>query len=289
MAPRHPAGAERAARLTRLVMSAGLTGLIGVFAAATGRAESLTLSYLVAWGHVTLVEVEVSVRQTGSRYHLVGGGRTTGVLDLLFPWHGRAETQGVVTAGTRRPLVHQHEGTWKGNTRWTRVSWDGAALPRAEARPPVDPAKVTPVRARSTQGTSDPLSVMMSVLDRLAETGRCEGEAKIWDGRRRYNVSVTHLGAETLVADRPWTYEGGAVGCALDFERIGGFWRENPGRQNAGDRTPDRRVIWVAETSPDRWVLVRAEVETRYGTVVGRLLYDEAASPDEARTPLAAE
>lgn len=266
--------------LPRLAVAAGLAILLGSLAPAAARAENLTLSYLVAWGHLTLAEAEVSYRQSGSRYRLAGNGRTLGALGLLFPWHGKAETEGVIKAGARQPLVHQQEGTWKRNTRWARVAWHGAAPPKTEAQPPSDLEKVTPVPKVSTIGTSDPFTVLLSVLDRLAATGRCETEAKIWDGRRRYNLSVTHLGAENLIADRPWTYQGEAVRCALDYERIGGFWREPPNWRDPDAKASDRRMIWVAETAPDRWVLVRAEMETLYGTVVGRLLSDGGPKTD---------
>ena len=142
---------------------------------------------------------------------------------------------------------------------------------------------MTPVPKAATVGTSDPLTVVLSVLDRLAETGRCEAEAKIWDGRRRYDVSVTHLGEERLVADRPWAYEGVATRCALGFERIGGFWREQPRWRDPEEEASRSRTIWVAQVAPGRWALVRAEVETRYGTVVGRLLAKGAL--DSSRRP----
>ncbi len=239
------------------------------------RADSLTLGYLVGWGHVTLAEAEVTYSQTDSRYQLTGEGRTRGLLEFLFSWRGRAETEGERRQEGRRPLVHQHEGTWNESTRWTRVDWNGAAPPRTEARPPPDPEQVTPVAEAAVRGTRDPLTVILSVLDRLAATGRCEAEAKVWDGRRRYDITLTHLGEDTLIADRPWTYAGSAIGCALDFERIGGFWRDRPDDRDGNETAALRRVIWAAEIAPGRWALVRAEVETRYGTVVGRLLLEE--------------
>ena len=254
---------------------AGLAALLWCGDPAAARAETLTLGYLVGWGHVTLAEAEISFSQTDGRYRLSGTGRTRGLLELLFSWRGRAATEGERRREGRRPLVHEHEGTWNESTRWTRVDWNGAAPPRTEARPPPDPEQVTPVAAATIRGTRDPLTVILSLLDRLAATGRCEGEAKVWDGRRRYDISVSHLGEETLIADRPWAYAGNAVGCALDFERIGGFWRDRPGRRDGDESAALRRVIWAAEIAPGRWALVRAEVETRYGTVVGRLMVED--------------
>jgi hypothetical protein len=243
------------------------------------------LGYQVAWGHLTLVEAEISYGQSGSRYFLSGSGRTRGLFGLFFPWQGRADTEGLLQGEGRRPLAHRHEGTWKEKTRWTRVDWDGTAEPRTETRPPPDLEKVTPVPKASTVGTSDPFTVILTVLDQLAETGSCEAEAKVWDGRRRYDLSVTHMGEEKLIADRPWAFEGMAIGCAVDFERIGGFWRERTGWRDADENAPIRRMIWVAEIAPERWALVRAEIETPYGTVVGRLLPEGGLASDSETSP----
>ena len=128
--------------------------------------------------------------------------------------------------------------------------------------------------------------MVLSVLDRLAETGRCEAEAKIWDGRRRYDVAVSHLGEERLVADRPWAYNGLATRCALSFERIGGFWREQPRWRDPDEEAAAlNRTIWAAEIAPGRWALVRVELETSYGTVVGRLLAKEGLESGRETSP----
>ena len=264
----------------------GLSALLAALAPAPADAEELTFGYQLAWGNLTLADAEVSYRQSGSHYHLVSSGRTSGFLELFFSWHGRAETKGLLRADGRRPLLHRHEGVWEDKTRWTQVDWNGAAVPKTEAEPPPDLEVVTPVPDESVAGTSDPFTVLLSVLDRLAATGRCDAEAKIWDGRRRYDLSVTHLGEETLTADRPWAYEGDAVACALDFERIGGFWREAASWREPDETAPQRRVVWAAEAAPGRWVLVRAEMETRYGSVVARLLPEDGLeSEPEAPAP----
>ncbi len=272
----------------RLVIRAGLAGLLGILGPTAIQAEPLTLSYLVGWGHMTLAEAEISYSQSEIRYHLVSKGRTRGLLDLFFSWQGRAETEGLRLKEGRRPLVHEHEGTKKEKTRRTRVDWNGAAGPRTEAEPPPDLERVTAVPKSSIAGTSDPFTVILSLLDQLAVTGRCEGEAQVWDGRRRYDLSVTHLGEEELIADRPWSYGGQAIGCALDFKRIGGFRRETPDRRSRDENAPIHRVIWAAEVESGHWVLVRGEMETQYGTVVGRLVSGEHEQPEHAQRSLEA-
>jgi hypothetical protein len=220
---------------------------------------------------MTLAEAEITYASTDNRYLLKSVGRTLGLLEFFFPWHGEAETEGLLDQGSRRPLRHEHEGTLEEKTRWTHVAWNNAGHPRTEAVPPPDPENVTTVPESSIAGTDDPFTAVLSLLDHLAQTDRCEGAARIWDGRRRYDIAVTHLGDEDLVADRPWAYSGPAIGCALDFQRIGGFRHESLSGRTQEEEDAERRTIWVAEIDPGQWVLVRAEVETQYGTVVGRL------------------
>jgi len=257
--------------LRRFVTCVGLAGLIAVSGAARVQSAPLTLQYLVGWGHMTLAEAEISYASAENLYFLKSAGRTLGLLEFFFPWQGQAETKGLLENGDRRPLRHTHEGTLDENTRWTQVDWDKAGRPRTEAVPRSDPQVVTEVPESSLAGTWDPFTAVLSLLDHLTRSGRCEGTARIWDGRRRYDIVVTHLGEEDLVADRPWSYDGPAVRCAMDFHRIGGFRRETPGGLTQDEDDAGQRTIWVAEIDPGQWVLVRAELETPYGTVVGRL------------------
>jgi len=247
--------------------------------AADLRAENLKLDYQIAWGHVTLAEATIVYKQATPHYRLTSSGRTQGLFDLLFSWEGGAETRGLLREGQRRPLRHENQGVWRDKSRWTRVDWTDPEKPRTETEPPPDPEKVTAVPPEATRGTSDPFTVILGLLDDLVETGRCEAEAKVWDGRRRYDFFVTHLGEDELTADRPWAYTGPAVGCALSYERIGGFWREAPSWREPNDGADARRVVWVAEIVPGRWVPVRAELETRFGAVIGRLKPAEDPDP----------
>ena len=118
-------------------------------------------------------------------------------------------------------------------------------------------------------GSVDPFTALLEVLDRLGTAGRCEGQTRIWDGRRLYELRVSHLGAEELAADRPWSYSGAAVACLLETKRIGGFRRE-AGKWAKPD-AETRRVVWAARTTDNRWVPVRGEFDSTYGKVIGRL------------------
>ena len=245
-------------------------------------AETFSAKYQVAWGHVTLAEAEVSHSYADDAYTLTGSGKTEGVFSLLFDWEGSARTEGLAAQGARRPLRHSNGGTSNGSRRVTRVDWLDDGRPRSKIDPPPDYSEVTPVPPESTIGTTDPFTVLLQVLDTLKTEGRCEAEAKVWDGRRRYDLVVRHLGTEELAADRPWAYAGPSIKCALEVERIGGF-RIKPPSWKPEDDTGER-TIWAADLGDGLFVPVRAELGTAFGTVVGRLKMPEDQTA-EAKKP----
>ncbi len=255
-------------------------GLVFVLMAQSALAGERTLDYQVAWGHMSLAQAQVSLKQSDDSYRLASTGWTEGLLDFFVSWQGKAETNGRVEDGVRQPLSHVHEGQWDDRTRWTRVAWDDPGAPQTETRPAPDLEEVTPVPDGTLSQTIDPLTLMLSVMDQLAATGRCEGEGKLWDGRRRYDLAVVHLGTETLEPDRPWGYAGEAVLCTFKINRIGGFWRDSEDWREAERKSDTPARIWVAEVTPGAWAPVRAEVETPYGTVVGRLLPEGGLDSD---------
>ena len=249
----------------RVATTAIAAALFGLFGSTSVGAEDYVLGYQLAWGPFTIGETELAYRESLSTYHFVATWKTRGLLNLFYRGDGWAETEGLLQQDGRQPLLHKSEIIEGDENRQVEIHWNDAAEPRTEARPPSDPKRFTPVPEGSTAGTSDFFTAILSIQDQLAATGRCEAERKIWDGRRRYDVSVSHWGEEELVADRPWAYEGTAIGCALSVERVGGF------RRDRERNPPIPQLVWVAEIAPDCWVLVRSETSTGFGTVVARL------------------
>ena len=274
---------ESRAWLRRAAVWIGLAG-VATGSAGPAAAETRGFDFQVAWGNFTLAEARVQVSLLGERYSLRGSGQTEGLLGLFVDWEGRSQTDGIAANGRMRPLRHSHQGTWRGETRRTEVDWSAEGAPRVRNEPPPDETEVTPVPETSTLGTVDPFTVVLMVSDSLKKRGRCEARAKVWDGRRRYDLRVDHEGAEVLVADRPWSYAGRSVKCRLSIERIGGFRRE-AGAWKAKDDSGER-AIWVADIGGGTYAPVRAELETAFGTVVGRLRPVEAGQEPKEQAEL---
>lgn len=231
--------------------------------------QTLELRYEVAWGNMTLAEARVNYALNETRYEIEGEGESQGTLSFLFPWKGSARTEGLTTEEGFRAFRHESFGSYKDKTRRTSVVWDPAvALPKLEAEPKPDLSEVTPVPAAATADTADPFTVLLSTLDKLEQGERCEAKAKVWDGRRRYDLKIEHIGETELAGDRPWAYSGRAIGCSLTYTPIGGFRRDSEWRDR---RDEIRRTIWVGRLPNEKLVPVRIELSAPIGNFVGRL------------------
>jgi uncharacterized protein DUF3108 len=118
------------------------------------------------------------------------------------------------------------------------------------------------------RGTVDALSAMAKLLRAVADTGRCEGEAPVFDGRRRSDFRAWTEGLDELPRGRGGAFAGPALRCAFMGKLIAGRHAEQD-RGNDG-RPPPPVVAWVARPLPGRAAVVPVLIElpTRwFGTV----------------------
>ena len=282
--PKGSGSRSRARRTAASLALAGTAALLAALLARAAAAETRDYAFQIAWGNVTLAEARVQMSRLGERYSVHGAGRTEGPLAFFIDWQGESRTEGLAADGRVRPLRHSHRGTWNDEARRTEIDWNVAGTPRVSNVPPPDEAEVTPVSEDSTLDTVDPFTVILMAVRALETKGRCELEAKVWDGRRRYDLTIEHAGRAILEADRPWAYAGPSIECRLSIQRIGGFRRE-AGRWKAKDDSGER-TLWVADLGRGRYAPVRAELETAFGTVVGRLRPEPAAPATKEQAQL---
>jgi hypothetical protein len=222
------------------------------------------LEYRVDYGNLRLIEARVTLDFKPDRYEIVGSGIALGPLAWMSDWKGSARTVGRIDGGRLLPELHENSGNWRGEGRHAMLKYLGLDNIKVLADPPPDPAKVTAVPPEAIPGTVDPLSATLNMLANVARTGSCAGTARIFDGRRRYDLEVTDRGTTTLPADRPWDFRGPARECAMKSKPIGGFWRdEDP-------PSDEDRVIWLAPLDQGLWIPVRLEFPATIGTVIGR-------------------
>ena len=95
--------------------------------------------------------------------------------------------------------------------------------------------------ARRGQGTVDPMSAFLIIVETLASSGSCDARIPVFDGKRRYDL-VT-FDAEPATAP---TGEAGAIDCTVEFRQVAGF-RE---RDDVTGRYPETISVRFARVAP---------------------------------------
>ena len=140
---------------------------------------------------------------------------------------------------------------------------------RVSTEPPLGDEGRGPLAPAEIRGALDPLGAIISLLRHGAA---CEGRVAIFDGRRRFDVSLADRGAGTLAASAYNVYSGPVRECAVTLEPLGGFRRS--GRDL--EAFPRNLTLFFGEGGPGRLPLpVRMESGTALGAMIIHLVEAE--------------
>ena len=223
----------------------------------------LALSYELHAGGLHAFSIDTEVTLAPERYALDLELRTDGWLSWILDWSLSSRAAGRADDAGLRPERFRTESRWRGKPRWVELRYDGGPAPRVEVEPPQEEDDRDPVPEALRADTLDPLTAGLALVHALMTGGRCEGEAAVFDGRRRFDAQAEDAGsAEVPVSDLA-PYGGEAVACRLNVVPVTGFWRDE--RNNTD---PQELLVYlrpVIEGQPP--VPVRVEAETRFGAV----------------------
>jgi hypothetical protein len=216
------------------------------------------------------MRVEALFDLSGPRYRVQTRVRPVGV-GATFSGGGEqvSATEGSWRGADPLPRRHSSEGEWRGSRRAVHLDYvppsGGAPLLRV-LEPPLEPER-EPVPDALQRNTVDGLSAVAKLLRAVERTGRCEGEAPVFDGRRRSDFRAWTEGQDELRGGGNGAFAGPALRCAFSGRLIAG--RHATQDREQGRSPPPPVVAWVAQPLPGRApVPVLIEFPTRwFGTV----------------------
>jgi uncharacterized protein DUF3108 len=240
--------------------------------ASPARAEAVLARYDVRAGGLNVMRVEALFDLSGPRYRVQTRVRPVGV-GAAFGGGGEqvSATEGSWRGADPLPRRHNSEGEWRGGRRALHLDWTqppgGAPLLRV-LEPPLEPER-EPVPEALKRNTVDGLSAVAKLLRTVAQTGRCEGEAPVFDGRRRSDFRAWTEGLDELPRGRGGAFAGPALRCAFTGRLVAGRHAAEQGRDDGDRRPPPPVVAWVAQPLQGRApVPVLIEFQARwFGTV----------------------
>lgn len=251
-----------------------LAGLLGLLPLRAAQAQPVRAIYDVHAAGMTVLQLEAVFEISAEGYRVETRMRTRGLLSAFLSGEQVSQVAGAWGGALARPSTYRSEGVWRGRDRLTVLGWSGGDPVVRAMHPPNDEER-EPVPAEARRGTIDALSAMAQLSRLVAGSGRCEGEAPVFDGRRRSDFAISTASRDLI---RPWrgAWHGEALRCRFEGRLVAGFMRDQP-REEAAQ--PQRGTAWIAAPFPGApHIPVRIEMPSRwFGTATAVLLRAEAS------------
>ena len=209
-------------------------------------------------------------------YDAAGAIRAIGLLRLFASFSMHTESQGAIAADQLHPRRHETASRTRGKDRLARLDYPGDGSVAAVIAPPDDPGRPKPT-AQQIAGTLDPLSAILAVGHNVARAGHCTGTVAIYDGRRRYDMTLVDRGAERIEPSARYGYAGEVRRCDVSVVKIAGFSFD----QDYSPHT-ERGRVWLASPRPGLPPLpVRIEFDSDWGAISVRMTAIDPPKADE--------
>ncbi len=242
---RAPAIGSRAVRNRMLALVVALLPLAGPAAAAEG--DFVRLGYAGFLGNIQVVEATVGLdlpqgAVPAGAYSMALDIGMSGPMAKLVPFSMSAESRGRAGAGGVQPARYSSMTRIYDSGQAVNLTYGSGGAVEIVAEPPTVQARQA--RERGTaQGTLDPLSAVVALVDEVIRTGGCRGRVAVFDGARRYDLEASPAGTSQVEKIGMSIYEGPATECAIKPVFLDGF---RPADVEAG-LYPDSATLWIAE------------------------------------------
>ncbi|MEX2617389.1 MAG: DUF3108 domain-containing protein [Alphaproteobacteria bacterium] len=247
-----------------------------VFARSSVSADSqpLRAKYDVYFGSFHVLSSTALYERGDGEYVVSATGRTRGILEFFFKWAGETRTTGRFNGPQVLPTLHESRGQGRSEERRMSIRYDDSGeVADLVVEPTPDPEDVTPLPENAEVGTVDPLTVFADLGRAISEGRGCAGTYAVFDGKRRYDVTISDRGEKVLEPTSHSAFSGPALICHVEWDMKGGARRE----KNKYSRTARDRTVYVAAPFEGAEPIpVAMTIETDYGTLTGHLTSVEA-------------
>ncbi len=245
--------------------------------------KNLRLSYSVYLGGLHAMDGVVGFTHSGSRYKIDLHTGTQGLLRSIAPWDAEVVSNGRIRRADLRPSGSKVLTYWKDKPNSVNFAFSKNTI-KATFNPPEGDSKNAPVPPEMKQGSLDPLSGVLQIIANTTYNDECNQTVPIYDGHRRFDLTLNNSGTEELDGEGYSVFTGTAQRCIVDFKMLAGsrtdregshFWQDgtdnnNLGRWGRSSRPPV--YIFLGKVRDDLPELpVRAETSTVFGAIMVHL------------------
>jgi Protein of unknown function (DUF3108) len=236
----------RASLLPGLAVLAAATGWLAgmVPAAAANQAQLSYVGYLAGAPVLTLnanIAVPEGTKPGDGAYTIEANIATTGNLAVLYPYTQSLQAAGALKAGKAQPAGYRSTMRVWNRQESIALTYASNGSVGIQAVPLTRQAQMAQQQGYAN-GTIDPASLVVAVATLFANAGSCEGQYQLFDGARRYDLSLSQGGYADLEAMPNSYYAGSATECTATPQLVAGF------QQSAlnANLYPQSARLWMA-------------------------------------------
>ena len=196
--------------------------ILGLMLFSAGPAGAVEAYYETYAAGVNVIDVDAQFDIQADRYRVLLDYRTVGAMNLVMRGQQRFTAEGRFLNDAPVPGRFYSSGTLRGDPRLTVIDYPGGQ-PVVRQLVPANDAEREPVPAARQADTVDTLSAVAGLLRRVAVTGRCDGRAATFDGRRLSVLEARTVGQQVLEATGRSSFAGLAMRCDFVGRQTGGF------------------------------------------------------------------
>ena len=251
--------------------------------------KSLKLSYSVYVGGIHAMNGVIGFTKAAGTYNINLTTGTQGFLRRLAPWDAEVSSRGrFAKAAVLRPSIGNVMTKWDNKPYHVGFAYNRNKI-KALFNPPEGDGNNEHVPEEMKQGALDPLSGVLQVISNTTYNSECNQNVPIYDGHRRFDLSLSNSGHEDLDGEGYSVFTGTAQRCIVDFKMLAGsrkdregshFWQDgtdnnaNQGNVNGRFCNSSRPPVYiflgkVRDDLPE--IPVRAETSTVFGGIVVHL------------------
>lgn len=214
--------------LGRLGTALSLLACLATVAGAKA-AQPVTLTYtgymagLPVFSLTAQVELPAGGTAPGDgRYSLNADAATIGNFRLLYPYRATVVTAGALADQQAQPKQFRSVADIMGKQEAVTLTYGSSGSVAIDAMPMTRQAQDAKARGFAN-GTIDPASAVVAAVAKFAVTHQCSGTYQLFDGVRRYDLTLTQGGFADLAPLQKSYYDGSATECVATPTLLEGF------------------------------------------------------------------
>jgi hypothetical protein len=213
-------------------------------AAAANQAQLSYVGYLAGAPVLNLnanITVPAGTKPGDGSYKIAADIATIGNLAVLYPYTQSLQAAGALKGGKARPVGYQSTMRVWNRQESIALTYAPNGTVGIQAVPLTRQAQMAQQQGYAN-GTIDPASLVVAVATLFANAGSCEGRYQLFDGARRYDLTLAQGAYADLDAMPNSYYAGSATECTATPQLVAGF------QQSAlnANLYPQSARLWMA-------------------------------------------